>query len=125
MLGEDITSPFDRCVVERDDYLAMRADALVRLEAKTAPHQRLRAIDGHVVESLSRTHHPADLEHVAKARGDQQPGLCASAFDQGIGAGGRSVYDLADARRIDSGFGDDGANSIDHAGGAVLRRSEG
>ncbi len=66
----------------RFNDFACRADALADFMAVPARHQRLRHFDVEIKKIVAPL--PANLEHIAKATGSNQPGRHAFAFDQRI-----------------------------------------
>ena len=80
--------------------LAVRRDALGRLEAQFARHQRRRIV---VLQAEHcRADLPPDLDQVAEAFGDDQRDLAAAPLDQRVGGDRGAVREPRDRRKIDA-----------------------
>jgi hypothetical protein len=80
----------DSGFVKRELDYAVGPDALRRFEAQAPRHQRLRQLDEQIVELVLVL--APHLERVAKARGRDEPGGRALAFDQRVGEQRRRVH---------------------------------
>jgi hypothetical protein len=87
--------------IERNDDLALRVDALPRLEAQLARNEGLRLRKGEVVEA--GTHLRPDLEHVAEPFGRQEPDARDGALHESVRGDRRPVDEERDARCDETG----------------------
>ena len=90
--------------VERGVDLSVMGDALRDLAAQVARDQRLRLFPGEIVEA--RDADAAQFQDIAEARGGEQAGARAAAFDDGVGGDGGAVHDGAAVRRRQREFGE-------------------
>ena len=105
---------------KRADRLAVGGDALGRLEAQFARHQRRRVV---VLQAEHmRADLPADLDQVAEALGDDERDLAAAPLDQRIRRDGRAVREPRDRRQLDAVAGRKLAQAGNHRQGRVGRR---
>ena len=108
----------DRGAVERRVRLAGRQQALVDLAGEMARHQRPVAVEEQVIGFGPVA--AADDVHVARAAGDDEPGLGALALDQRVDGDGRTVDQLIDRGGFEAAL----ADAIDDALHELRRRRE-
>ena len=92
--GERAAGLRDAGAIERGVHLARAEQPLVDFAREMARHQRPVAVKQQVI--CLRPVAAADDVHVARATGDDEPGLGALAFDQRIDGDGRAVDQLVD-----------------------------
>src|SRR4051794_4062860 len=115
----------ERTGLERAYRAAVGRDALGRLEAKLARHQRGRIVRLQV-EHLG-TNLPPDLDQVAETFGDHQRDLAAAALDQRVRRNRGAVREPRDRAEIDAVPGqlaqarDDGLRRIGGRGGDLVQ----
>jgi hypothetical protein len=92
--GERAAGLRNAFAIERDVHLARAQQPLVDFAREMPRHQRPVAVKQQVIRL--RPVAAADDVHVARAAGDDQPGLGTLAFDQRIDGDGRAVDQLVD-----------------------------
>jgi hypothetical protein len=98
---EEVDGRRDARRVEGRQDLPARPEALRDLAAPAARHERGRPLEVDVVES--RQAQPPDLEEIAEARGREEPGARAAAFEDRVRGDRRPVQQLVDVTRGDPG----------------------
>ena len=98
-------------LVERDVDVAVGQDSLARLEAQRALDQRLVFLEEQVVGI--RPVDAADFVDVAKAFGDDEGGLGAGAFQDGVDGHRRAMEEQPGVRIGGTCMGDRRRNSLD------------
>jgi hypothetical protein len=99
-----IDRPDDRALIQRDENIAGRREALAHLLAQRTrcqEHRRL-GLEDEVVHFVP--HLAADLEHVLEARGREKADLRSLGLDHGVGGNRRAVHEADDLVRRHAPF---------------------